>query len=146
MKKTTHKYKVGDRVRVIATRSEVIAFGVPGSFFDDLVDGFAFVRSVDKEGDYSLAARVEPNPLFWWFKPNMFEPAPLPKHTPPLPKHTTTIFVTERLKTAQDLLHQLDSIRQQASLLTGMSFSLCNLHNALDHVMAEEIEAQTKPK
>jgi hypothetical protein len=91
-------------------------------------------RGADADVPLTLSPESD---LEWWFFHNSF----LELIPPPTP--ASTIYATERLRTAQDLLHQLDSIRQQAAILTNKGFSRCELHHALEHVMAGEIESQT---
>jgi len=57
------------------------------------------------------------------------------------------IYATARLVTAQDLLHQFDSLRQQAQRLTGEVFpEHSRIRDALTSVMAEEIDSQQQQK
>jgi hypothetical protein len=57
------------------------------------------------------------------------------------------IIATDRLNTAIDLLHQIDSVRRQTQTLTGEVFSCHNkIRDALTAVVAEEIDNQQKDK
>jgi len=142
---STKHLKVGDRVVVTATVGEMLAVGIPESFARAAYGKELFV--VRPPSSYDVALSFVPNPQmpydYWYFYTSMICPvAVVVPATPPL---APTIYATTRLVDAQELLHQLDSIRRQAQLLTGEVFSEhSRIRDALTAVMAEEIDNQQK--
>ena len=59
-------------------------------------------------------------------------------------KILSTIYITPRLATAQDLLHQCMSLTQQMRNFVGFIAPAMHWEDALNRVIADEVESQTQ--
>jgi hypothetical protein len=131
--------KKGDRVRVIASVDSLMHFEIPRRYAEKFTGQTLIVVTApgDEPGPFNIALSPTGNYTdMWYFRPGQIEPC----------ESSPTIFATERMITAQELLHQLDSIHRQVKNLVGSVEPARHMEASLGRVIVEEIKLQTKGK
>jgi hypothetical protein len=133
----TKNLKKGDRVRVIASIDAMRGIGIPLACAEQMQGQTLIVVRDADGGDSPLSKNGEKDPphQYWYFRPCMIEPA-----------GPATVFITERMATAQDLLHQCLSINKQIQNLGASAHGMLSVIDTLRAVIGDEVERQTNGK
>lgn len=138
--KALRQLRIGDRVRVTGTVEQLMKLEIPRRFAERATGKLCVVcRQVsDSASDVALSLG-DPNAEnndYWYFHPKVLD----------LPEDTSdpTIYVTARLATAQDLLHQCLSIDSQIKNMGASTHGMLNVIDTLRAVMGDEIDKQMK--